>query len=96
MHGVVLNCVAVDFLTFFFFMVFSGPKFSLGTDEPKSLLEDMPSSDTDINLEISFAEQAANLKDSSVGKIYKSGGGDTLLPVGFLIYSSLFLARGTV
>ncbi|NWR14873.1 RHG18 protein, partial [Emberiza fucata] len=54
--------------------------FSLGTDEPKSLLEDMPSSDTDINLEISFAEQAANLKDSSVGKMYKGGGGDTLLP----------------
>lgn len=42
----------------------------------------MPSSDTDINLEISFAEQAANLKDSSVGKMYKGGGGDTLLPVG--------------
>ncbi|KAF4796258.1 Rho GTPase-activating protein 18 [Turdus rufiventris] len=57
-----------------------GPKFSLGTDEQKSLLEDMPSSDTDINLEISFAEQAANLKDSSVGKMYKGGGGDTLLP----------------
>ncbi|NXX11728.1 RHG18 protein, partial [Podargus strigoides] len=46
----------------------------------KSLLEDMPFSDTDINLEIPFAEQAANLKDSSVGKICKSGGGDTLLP----------------
>ncbi|NXR88089.1 RHG18 protein, partial [Hypocryptadius cinnamomeus] len=57
-----------------------GLKFSLGTDEQKSLLEDMPSSDTDINLEISFAEQAANLKDSSVGKMYKVGGGDTLLP----------------
>ncbi|NXU04597.1 RHG18 protein, partial [Buphagus erythrorhynchus] len=54
--------------------------FSLGTDDQKSLLEDMPSSDTDINLEISFAEQAANLKDNSVGKMYKGGGGDTLLP----------------
>ncbi|XP_033916905.1 rho GTPase-activating protein 18 isoform X3 [Melopsittacus undulatus] len=57
-----------------------GPKFSLGTDEQKSPLEDMPSSDTDINLEISFSEQAANFKDSSVGKMCKGGGGDTLLP----------------
>lgn len=65
----------------FFFTLFSGPKFSLGTDEQKSPLEDMPFSDTDINLEISFAEQAANLKDSSVGKMCKGGGGDTLLPV---------------
>ncbi|XP_057264865.1 rho GTPase-activating protein 18 isoform X5 [Pezoporus wallicus] len=57
-----------------------GPKFSLGTDEQKSSLEDMPSSDTDINLEISFSEQAANFKDSSVGKMCKGGGRDTLLP----------------
>ncbi|XP_062495663.1 rho GTPase-activating protein 18 isoform X1 [Pezoporus occidentalis] len=57
-----------------------GPKFSLGTDEQKSSLEDMPSSDTDINLEISFSEQAANFKDSSIGKMCKGGGGDTLLP----------------
>ncbi|XP_010009791.1 PREDICTED: rho GTPase-activating protein 18, partial [Nestor notabilis] len=57
-----------------------GPQFSLGTDEQKSPLEDMPSSDTDINLEISFSEQAANFKDSSVGKMCKGGGGDTLLP----------------
>ncbi|NWX42380.1 RHG18 protein, partial [Steatornis caripensis] len=48
--------------------------------EQKSPLEDMPFSDTDINLEISFAEQAANLKDSSVGKMCRGGGGDTLLP----------------
>lgn len=41
----------------------------------------MPSSDTDINLEISFSEQAANFKDTSVGKMCKGGGGDTLLPV---------------
>ncbi|NXE12259.1 RHG18 protein, partial [Lophotis ruficrista] len=54
--------------------------FFLGTDEKKSLLEDMQFSDTDINLEIPFAEQAANLKDNSVGKMYKGGGGDTLLP----------------
>ncbi|XP_010081741.1 PREDICTED: rho GTPase-activating protein 18-like, partial [Pterocles gutturalis] len=57
-----------------------GPKFSLGTDEQRSPLEDMPFSDTDINLEIPFAEQAANLKDSSVGRMCKGGGGDTLLP----------------
>ncbi|NWU98656.1 RHG18 protein, partial [Upupa epops] len=49
-------------------------------DEKKSSHEDMPFSDTDINLEIPFAEQAANLKDSSMGKICKAGGGDTLLP----------------
>ncbi|XP_021246826.1 rho GTPase-activating protein 18 isoform X2 [Numida meleagris] len=53
-------------------------KFSLGTNEQKSPLEDMPFSETDINLEIPFAEQAANLKDNSVGKVYKDGGGDTL------------------
>lgn len=53
-------------------------KFSLGTNEQKSPLEDMPFSETDINLEIPFAEQAANLKDNSVGKMYKDGGGDTL------------------
>ncbi|KAJ7395728.1 rho GTPase-activating protein 18 isoform X3 [Pitangus sulphuratus] len=57
-----------------------GPKFNLGTDEQKSPLEVMSPSDTDINLEIPFAEQAANLKDSSVGNICKGGGGDTLLP----------------
>ncbi|NXN97124.1 RHG18 protein, partial [Rhinopomastus cyanomelas] len=49
-------------------------------DERKSPHEDMPFSDTDINLEISFAEQAANLKDSSIGKMCKGGGSDTLLP----------------
>ncbi|XP_019468539.1 rho GTPase-activating protein 18-like [Meleagris gallopavo] len=53
-------------------------KFSLGTNEQKSPLEDMPFSETDINLEIPFAEQAANLKDNSVGKMCKDGGGDTL------------------
>ncbi|XP_054249079.1 rho GTPase-activating protein 18 [Indicator indicator] len=57
-----------------------GTKFSLGADEEKSPLEDVPSSDTDINLEISFAEQAANLKDLSGGKICRGGAGDTLLP----------------
>ncbi|NXS63069.1 RHG18 protein, partial [Brachypteracias leptosomus] len=49
-------------------------------DERKSPLEDMPFADTDINLEIPFAEQAANIKDISVGKICRGGGGDTLLP----------------
>ncbi|XP_067149842.1 rho GTPase-activating protein 18 isoform X1 [Apteryx mantelli] len=57
-----------------------GPKFSLGIDEQTSPLEDMRLSETAINLEISFSEQAANLKDSSVGKMCKGGGDDTLLP----------------
>ncbi|XP_062428544.1 rho GTPase-activating protein 18 isoform X1 [Rhea pennata] len=57
-----------------------GLKFSLGTDEKTSLLEDTQLSETAINLEISFSEQAANLKDSSVGKMCKGGGDDTLLP----------------
>ncbi|NXX45849.1 RHG18 protein, partial [Tricholaema leucomelas] len=48
--------------------------------EQRSPLEDVPSSDTDINLEISFAEQAANLKDLSGGRICRGGAGDTLLP----------------
>lgn len=69
----------------------SGTKFSLGRDEQKSPPEDMPFSDTDINLEIPFAEQAANLKDSSVGKMCKGGGGDTLLPVSVSYSHSLFL-----
>ncbi|NXL88033.1 RHG18 protein, partial [Alectura lathami] len=55
-----------------------GPKFSLGTDEQKSPLKEMPFSETDINLEIPFAEQAASLKDSPVGKMCKGGGGDSL------------------
>lgn len=44
----------------------------------------MPFSETDINLEIPFAEQAANLKDNSLGKMCKDGGGDTLRTVCFL------------
>lgn len=67
-----------------FSTLFSDLKFSLGTNEQKSPLEDMPFSETDINLEIPFAEQAANLKDNSVGKMYKDGGGDTLHTVCFL------------
>ncbi|EMP34839.1 Rho GTPase-activating protein 18 [Chelonia mydas] len=54
--------------------------FSLGISEKTSLLEDVPVSETDINLEISFAEQAANLKDSSIGKMCKGKEDDTLLP----------------
>ncbi|KAM8809882.1 rho GTPase-activating protein 18 [Eudromia elegans] len=57
-----------------------GPKFSLGADDRTSPLEDTRLSETAINLEISFAEQAANLKDSSVGKMCKGGRDDTLLP----------------
>eukprot|EP00075_Anas_platyrhynchos_P021091 XP_027310344.1 rho GTPase-activating protein 18 isoform X1 [Anas platyrhynchos] len=59
-----------------------GPKFSVGTNEQKTPPQDMPFSETDLNLEIPFAEQAANTKDSSVGKMCKGGGGDTL-PLNF-------------
>ncbi|XP_067402833.1 rho GTPase-activating protein 18 [Emydura macquarii macquarii] len=53
---------------------------SLGISEKNSLLEDVPVSETDINLEISFAEQAANLKDNSVVKMCKGKEDDMLLP----------------
>lgn len=56
------------------------PEFSLGINEKTTLLEDVPVSETDINLEISFAEQAANLKDSSIGKMCKGKEDDTQLP----------------
>lgn len=67
-------------------------------DKQKSPLEDVPFSETDINLEISFAEQAANLKDSSVSRMCKGGGGDTLLPVGVscLLLSFYVLTSGSV
>ncbi|XP_019375844.1 PREDICTED: rho GTPase-activating protein 18 isoform X1 [Gavialis gangeticus] len=55
------------------------PEFSLGIHE-KNLLEDMTVSETDINLEISFAEQAANVKDDSIDKICGGKEDDTLLP----------------
>lgn len=76
-----LNPAAVDY---FFSTLFSGPKFSVGTNEQKTPPQDMPFSETDLNLEIPFAEQAANTKDSSVGKMCKGGGGDTLPLVRFL------------
>lgn len=56
------------------------PEFSLGINEKTTLLEDVPVSETDINLEISFAEQAANLKDSSIGKMCTGKEDDTQLP----------------
>ncbi|XP_050805564.1 rho GTPase-activating protein 18 isoform X2 [Gopherus flavomarginatus] len=56
------------------------PEFSLGISEETTLLEDVPVSETDINLEISFAEQAANLKDNSIGKMCKGKEDDTQLP----------------
>ncbi|XP_005280295.1 rho GTPase-activating protein 18 isoform X4 [Trachemys scripta elegans] len=56
------------------------PEFNLGISEKTTLPEDVPVSETDINLEISFAEQAANLKDSSIGKMCKGKEDDTLLP----------------
>nr|XP_006118643.1 rho GTPase-activating protein 18 isoform X2 [Pelodiscus sinensis] len=56
------------------------PEFSHGISEKTSLLEDMPVSETDLNLEISFAEQAANLKDGSIGEMCKGKEDDTQLP----------------
>lgn len=44
--------------------------------------EDVPVSETDINLKISFSEQAASLKDHSVEKVLKGKEDDPLLPVG--------------
>ncbi|KAL4839027.1 hypothetical protein H8958_007309 [Nasalis larvatus] len=42
--------------------------------------EETPAPETDINLEVSFAEQALNLKESSKEKIQKSKGDDATLP----------------
>ncbi|XP_053142269.1 rho GTPase-activating protein 18 isoform X1 [Hemicordylus capensis] len=42
--------------------------------------KDMSVSETDINLEISFSEQAASLKDNPVAKVAKGKEDDTLLP----------------
>lgn len=61
--------------------LFSDPEFSLGIRE-KNLLEDVTVSETDINLEISFAEQAANIQDDSIDKLCGGKEDDTLLPVG--------------
>ncbi|XP_074846688.1 rho GTPase-activating protein 18 [Carettochelys insculpta] len=57
-----------------------GLEFSLGASERTSLPEDVPVSETDINLEISFSEQAANLKEGSIGEMCKDKEDDTLLP----------------
>ncbi|XP_032999663.1 rho GTPase-activating protein 18 isoform X2 [Lacerta agilis] len=46
-------------------------------DHPR---EDVPVTETDINLEISFSEQAATLKDDPAGKVSKGKEDDTLLP----------------
>ncbi|XP_008951229.2 rho GTPase-activating protein 18 isoform X1 [Pan paniscus] len=43
-------------------------------------LEETPAPETDINLEVSFAEQALNQKESSKEKIQKSKGDDATLP----------------
>ncbi|NXI51723.1 RHG18 protein, partial [Chloroceryle aenea] len=56
-----------------------GPKISLGTDEQKSLLEDMLFSGRYINSEVPFSEQAAKIRHISEGKMCKGGGCDTLL-----------------
>ncbi|XP_060609324.2 LOW QUALITY PROTEIN: rho GTPase-activating protein 18 [Anolis sagrei] len=42
--------------------------------------DDVPATETDINLEISFSEQAASLKDNPISKVSKDKEDDTLLP----------------
>ncbi|XP_061479804.1 rho GTPase-activating protein 18 isoform X3 [Rhineura floridana] len=49
----------------------------IGDNSPR---EDVPVTETDINLEISFSEQAACLKDNPPGKVSKGKDDDTLLP----------------
>uniref|UniRef100_A0A8D0GNL9 Rho GTPase-activating protein 18 n=1 Tax=Sphenodon punctatus TaxID=8508 RepID=A0A8D0GNL9_SPHPU len=56
------------------------PALSFGINDRSSLSKEGPISETDINLEISFAEQAANLKDSSMDRVWKGKDDDTLLP----------------
>ncbi|XP_003932469.2 rho GTPase-activating protein 18 isoform X2 [Saimiri boliviensis] len=54
---------------------------NLVVDEKKlNLPEKTPASETDINLEVSFAEQALNQKESSKEKIQKSKGNDATSP----------------
>ena len=48
--------------------------------------EEAPASETDINLEVSFAEQAVSQKESSREKIQRSKGDDAAL----LVRSTLF------
>lgn len=43
--------------------------------------EDVPASETDINLEVSFAEQAVNQKEFSKERTQKNRGDDASLPV---------------
>lgn len=43
--------------------------------------EDIPASETDINLEVSFAEQAVNQKELSKERMQKTRGNDASLPV---------------
>lgn len=45
------------------------------------MTEEAPTSETDINLEVSFAEQAVNQEDCSKDKTQKSRGDDAPLPV---------------
>lgn len=58
---------------------------SSGAVENKELIprvpEDTPASETDINLEVSFAEQAVNEKELSKERMPKTRGNDASLPV---------------
>lgn len=71
-------------LDLFFFFSFSSDQASnlvVGEKEQIPLVpEEAPASETDINLEVSFAEQAVNQKESSKDGTQKQGN-NTLLPV---------------
>lgn len=47
----------------------------------------VPAPDTDINVEISFSEQAATLSDTPAGKVARDQEDDTLIPVGASAFS---------
>ncbi|XP_030050551.1 rho GTPase-activating protein 18-like [Microcaecilia unicolor] len=57
-----------------------GQNLSCGDLETSSPTGDVSAPETDINLEISFAEQAAILRDTTKGKVLKSREDDSLLP----------------
>ncbi|XP_050644831.1 rho GTPase-activating protein 18 [Macaca thibetana thibetana] len=57
--------------------------------------EETPAPETDINLEVSFAEQALNQKESSKEKIQKSKGDDATLPVCSTLFINIHICAYT-
>lgn len=53
----------------------------------------MQPAETDINLEISFSEQAVNLKNNSVSDVLKDKEDDTLLPVSVYVCICMYLTK---